>query len=125
MILMHSIMRSIETEKTTITLLTILGIAITGIITAFAILPPEPSVIRTVNAEVESKDAYVRLSMFIPMGDNVAGIPILEMVYSVTASTGEQVQVSQEQYQAINQGDQIVINYWVRGWLDGKSLSFE
>ena len=122
---MHSIMRSIETERTTITLLTILGLAITGIIIAFAMLPPEASVIRTVNAKVESKDVYVRLSMFIPMGDNVAGIPLLEAVYSVTASTGEQVQVSRDQYQALNQGDQIVVKYWVRGWLDGKSLSSE
>jgi hypothetical protein len=122
---MHSIVRSIETERTTITLLTILGLAITGIIIAFATLPPEASVIRTVNAKVESKAVYVRLSMFIPMGDNVAGIPLLETVYSVTASTGEQVQVSREQYQALNQGDQIVVNYWVRGWLDGKSLSSE
>ena len=122
---MHSIVRSIETERTTITLLTILGLVITGIIIAFATLPPEASVIRTVNAKVESKAVYVRLSMFIPMGDNVAGIPLLETVYSVTASTGEQVQVSREQYQALNQGDQIVVNYWVRGWLDGKSLSSE
>lgn len=122
---MHSIRRIIEREKTTITLLTILGLAVTGIIIAFATLPPQASVIRTVNTRVESKDVYVRLSMFIPMGDNVAGIPLLETVYSVTASTGDQVQVSQDQYQAINQGDQIVINYWVRGWLDGKSLGSE
>ncbi|MGD0805666.1 MAG: hypothetical protein ABSA11_16515 [Candidatus Bathyarchaeia archaeon] len=86
---MYSIIRRFEMEKTTITLLTILGLAITGIIIAFATLPPEASVIRTVNAKVESKDAYIRLSMFIPMGDNVAGIPLLETVYSVTTSTGE------------------------------------
>jgi hypothetical protein len=122
---MYSILRCIETEKTTITLLTVLGLATTGIIYAFATLPPEASIIKTVTAEVESKDTYVRLSMFIPMGDNVAGIPLLEIVYSVTASTGEQIQVSRDQYQVINQGDQIVINYWVRGWLDGKSLGAE
>jgi hypothetical protein len=122
---MYSIIRRFEMEKTTITLLTILELAITGIIIAFATLTPEASVIRTVNAKVESKDAYIRLSMFIPMGDNVADIPLLETAYSVTTSTGEQVQVSHDQYQALNQGDKVIINYWVRGWLDGKSLSSE
>jgi len=119
---MHSIKRSIETEKTTIVLLTILGLAITGIIIAFVTLPAEASVIKTVNTRVESKESYVILSMFIPMGDNVAGIPLLETVYSVTTSTGEQIQVSHDQYQTIKEGDQVVISYWVRGWLDGKSL---
>jgi hypothetical protein len=122
---MQSIMRSIENEMTTIILLTILGLAMTGIIIAFATLPPKASIVRTVSAKIESKGEYVRLNMFIPMGDNIAGIPILETVYSVTASTGEQVQVSRDQYQVLNQGDQIVINYWVRGWLNGKSLGSE
>jgi len=120
---MQSIRRSIGDDKPTAFMLGFLGIAIAVIALVFAALPAEASVVKTVNATVEYKDAYLRLSMFVPMGDNVAGIPLLEVVYTVKTSSGEEVQVTQQQYNALKLGDQIVINYWVRGWLDGKSLA--
>ena len=120
---MTSIIRDLKADKATTALTLFLIVSLTSIIIAFASLPPEAYIVRTVNSQVESKDAYLRLTMFVPMGDNLTGIPMLDVVYQITTVNGEQVQISRDQYDALDQGDQVVINYWVRGWLDGKTIA--
>ena len=89
---------------------------------AVAILPPESSLTTSVHTSVESKDTYIRITLFRPMGDNSTRIPFCETVHVVNTASGEQVEVDAGVYDGLQAGSPVTVQYWVRGWLDWKTL---
>ncbi len=88
---------------------------------AFLSLPSTATLNYTAHAVVVSKDSGVSLMMFLPMGDNLTGVPMFDAVYRVTTSSGEQVNVGRDVYGSLDVGSPIVVKYWSKGWLDWKT----
>jgi len=89
---------------------------------AVAILPPEPTLATSAQTSVESKDTYVRITLFKPTGDEYTRIPFCETVHVVNTASGVQVEVDAGIYESLQVGHPVTVQYWARGWLDWKTL---
>ena len=102
-------------------LLTAILLIASGFAYAFLSLPPTATLTNTANEVIVSKDNGVSLIMFLPIGDNLTGVPLFDAVYRVTTSSGEQVNVNVYLFKSLDVGSPIVVKYWSKGWLDWKT----
>ncbi len=97
-------------------------ITVTFVAYAVAILPPEPTLATSERTSVESKDTYLRITLFKPTGDEYTRIPFCETVHVVKATNGAQVEVDSVVYESLRVGVPVTVQYWTRGWLDWKTI---
>jgi hypothetical protein len=88
---------------------------------AFLSLPPTATVTNVTRSTIVAKESYLSFIMFLPMGENIAGVPLFDSSYKVTTVSGEQVVVDRGVYESLGVGSQVVVKYWSKGWLEWKT----